>query len=188
MPILQELNPRTGDNGMSLFIAGTIAGASLVAGLLIAMSEQIRAGSYRRRVAASEQQHATQMVRIAGPHCKTETTKSASATREAVGASAELRAAAYREILDALDDDLDQDIAEWEAILQDFPQVIAVAEPRAEDDRPTEPAVETEIPSSDSITPLHRTRRGNARPAWQRAAWRLRRSRARPSRRSPARA
>lgn len=143
---------------MSLSIAGAIAGASLLAGLLIAMSERIRATSHRRPVATSEQ-HANQIARIAGPHRKSETTKSANATRDAAGGSDESRAAAYREILDALGDDFDQDIAEWEAVLQDFPQVIGVAEPRAEDDRPTEPAIEAEIPSSDSITPLHRTRR-----------------------------
>ena len=53
MPILQRRNPRTGDNGMSLFIAGAIAGAGLIASLLVAMSEQIRA-NVRRPESASE--------------------------------------------------------------------------------------------------------------------------------------
>jgi hypothetical protein len=84
--------------------------------------------------------------------------------------SPESRAAAYREILDALGDDLDEDIAEWEAVLQDFPQVIGAEEFRTVDDRPQEPLVETahettasaSQPTREPITTPPRTRRISA--------------------------
>ena len=143
---------------MSLFIAGAIAGASLVAGLLMALSEQLRAELRRRRKA----QPSSPAERLAGPH----RLPANAAGKKNAAVSPESRAAAYREILDALGDDLDEDIAEWEAVLQDFPQVIGAEELRAADDRPYEPMVETAhetaaaelLPACETITPPHRTR------------------------------
>lgn len=135
---------------MSLFMAGTIACVSLLAGLLLAMSEQVRVQLRRRKSA-----------RVAQPQTP---------AKPAVASAAESRAAAYREILDALGDDLDDDIAEWEAVLEDFPQVIGAEELRTSDDRASEPMVETahettaaaSLPVRETITPLHRTRRVSA--------------------------
>ena len=147
---------------MSLFIAGAIAGASLIAGLLVALSEQIRAGLRRRRDAAGAAQPSRPAERLAGPH----RLPANAAAKKNAAVSPESRAAAYREILDALGEDLDEDIAEWEAVLQDFPQVIGAEELRAADDRSYEPMVETahettasaSLPASESMTPPHRTR------------------------------
>lgn len=144
---------------MSLFIAGAIAGASLIAGLLVAMSEQIRVELHRRREATRDEQRPANVVSLSGPLRSNAT--------PTVTVSPVSRAAAYREILDALGDDLDDDIAEWEAVLQDFPQVIGVEELRTADDRPYEPMVDTShetmaadsLPPRETITPLHRTRR-----------------------------
>ena len=151
---------------MSLFIAGAIAGASLIAGLLVALSEQMRAKLRRPRGAAGEAQPSSSAERLAGPH---RIPANAAAKKNAT-VSPESRAAAYREILDALGDDLDDDIAEWEAVLQDFPQVIGAEELRAVDNRPYEPMVETahetmaaaSLPECESMTPPHRTRRISA--------------------------
>ena len=155
---------RMGDNGMSLFIAGAIAGASLIAGLLVAMSELIRAKLHRRREIAREELRPINVVRLGGPP------RSNAVPAATTTVSPESRAAAYREILDALGDDLDDDIAEWEAVLQDFPQVIGAEELRAADDRSHEPMLETAhettaaelLPADESITPPHRTRRISA--------------------------
>lgn len=148
---------------MSLFIVAAITGASLIAGLLVAMSEQIRAELRRRREAAREERHPVDVVRRDMP-------PRSNAIPVATTASPESRAVAYREILDALGDDLDEDIAEWEAVLQDFPQVIGAEEVLASEDQAHEPMVETAhetraadlLPASETITPLHRTRRVSA--------------------------
>ena len=157
-----EPNPRMGNNGMSLFIAGAIAGASLIAGLLVALSEQLRAKLRRRR----KDELSRPAAGLAGPH----RVPANAAAKKIAAVSPESRAASYREILDALGDDLDDDIAEWESVLQDFPQVIGAEELRAADDRPYEPMVETAqgttaaapLPASESMTPPHRTRRISA--------------------------
>lgn len=159
---------------MSQFIAGAIAGASVLAGLLVAVSEQIRVAVRRRRQPARD------------GHCSVITTPVVNQSREdrAVAAaplpnanrrpaspvSAEGRAAAYQEILDALGDDLDRDIAEWEAVLEDFPQVIGATEFQTTDDRRAERVVDTAdetsvVPSRSTpepITPPQRTRRISA--------------------------
>lgn len=144
---------------MSLFIAGAIAGASLIAGLLVAMSEQIRVALCRRR----DEQCLANVIGPSGvPLC--------SGVSEASTVSPESRAAAYREILDALGDELDDDIAEWEAVLEDFPQVIGAEDVLAEDARSHQSMVETahestiadSLPAHKSMTPLHRTRRVSA--------------------------
>lgn len=151
---------------MSLFIAGAIAATSLIAGLLVALSEQMRVKLCRRRDAGVEAQLSSPAEHLGGPHripANTAAKKNATIT-------AESRAAAYREILDALGDDLEEDIAEWEAVLQDFPQVIGAEELRAADDRPYEPMVETAqetttstpLPAGESMTQSHRTRRISA--------------------------
>lgn len=118
---------------MSLFIAGAIAGTGLLAGLLVAMSEQVRAKS-RRRLEA-DRTHATEPLLA-----KAATTSVADAS-DPTPVSAESRAAAYQEILDALGDELDDDIAEWEAVLDDFPQVIGAEELRPTEDRASELAL-----------------------------------------------
>ena len=148
---------------MSLFIAGAIAGASLIAGFLIAMSEQLRINLRRRREIKLDKTRSCDFVSQREP-------KQATATPTATKVSPESRAVAYREILDALGDDLDDDIAEWEAVLQDFPQVIGAEEFRAADDPSYEPMVETAqettaaapLPECESMTPPHRTRRISA--------------------------
>lgn len=120
---------------MSLFIAGAIAGTSMVAGLLVAMSEQLRVQSRRRREA--ERSHA------AGPALPQAATKSVGDASDSAPVSAESRAAVYREILDALGDDLDDDIAEWEAVLEEFPQVIGAEHLCQPDDQAAERAFES---------------------------------------------
>lgn len=147
---------------MSPFIiAGAIAGASLIAGLLVVLSEQLRVTLSRRGKVERDVPCAANANSPSGA-------RRGNAAPPAT--SPESRAAAYREILDALGDDLDDDIAEWEAVLQDFPQVIGAEELRAADDRPYEPMVETahettasaSLPACESITPPHRTRRISA--------------------------
>jgi hypothetical protein len=150
-----------GDNEMSIFIAGAIAGASLIAGLLVALSEQIRPRIGRRGVV-----HLTPprrpAERVAGTHRGTASV----AAQQNVAAASISRAAAYREILDALGDDLDEDIAEWEAVLQDFPQVIGADELLAAEVPMIDTAQETtaEVPQPDCkpIRPPQRTRRISA--------------------------
>ncbi len=148
---------------MSLFIAGAIAGASMIAGLLIAMSEQIRVALCRRRDVARDEQRLANVISPSGA-------PRSNVAPEATTVLPESRAADYREILDALGDDLDDDIAEWEAVLQDFPQVIGAEERLAVDNRSHQPMVETahettageSLSDHEMITPLHRTRRVSA--------------------------
>ncbi len=148
---------------MSLLIAGAIASASLIAGLLVSMSEQIRVKLRRRREAARDEQHPANVVGLSE-------SRRSSPVPPATTPSPDSHAAAYREILNALRDDLEEDIAEWEVMLQDFPQVIGVEELRAADDQMHEPMVETahettaadSLPARETITPLHRTRRVSA--------------------------
>ncbi len=144
---------------MSPFIiAGAIAGASLIAGLLVVLSEQLRVTLSRRGKVERDVPCAANANSPSGA-------RRGNAAPPAT--SPESRAAAYREILDALGDDLDDDIAEWEAVLQDFPQVIGAAELPTTEDRSHEPMVETahetmaadSPPARETITPLHRTRR-----------------------------
>lgn len=142
---------------MSLFIAGAIAGTGLLAGLLVAVSEQLRAKLRRRRQA--EQMHATQPA-------LPKATRPVSGASDSASATAESRAAAYQEILDALGDELDDDIAEWEAVLDDFPQVIGAEELRQPEDRASELALEASREKAPKVskpqvrfTVPHRTRR-----------------------------
>ena len=152
---------------MSLFIVAAITSAALLAGLFVVLSEQIRATLRQRRAAAPERLHAARDERVPGPHRKTESAKSANISRDAAESSTNARAAAYYEILDALGDDLDQDIAEWEAVLEDFPQVIGAEELRDETRTSREPVAETSQqtesatvrPSEDQLTTPLRTRR-----------------------------
>lgn len=159
---------------MSIFIAGAIAGASALAGLLVALSEQIRVTVHRRREPARDERCSA----VTAPVARRSREDSAVAAtplpnanrRPASPISAETRAAAYQEILDALGDDLDQDIAEWEAVLEDFPQVIGTTELQTTDDRRAEPVVDTanELSAASSrstpepSTPPHRSRRISA--------------------------
>lgn len=105
---------------MSLFIVGAIAGTGLLAGLLVAVSEHLRVQLRRRRDAERSHAAVSTLPQAAA--------KSMGDASDSAPATVESRAAAYREILDALGDDLDDDIAEWEAVLEDFPQVIGAEE------------------------------------------------------------
>ena len=152
---------------MSLFIVGTITGAALLAGLFVVLSEQIRAALRQRPVALPERLHADHAGPGSGLHRKRDVAHPTNATLGATEVSAESRAAAYYEILDALGDDLDQDIAKWEAVLEDFPQVIGAEEPRDESRTSHKPVAETsqqtesaaKLPTEDQFTAPLRTRR-----------------------------
>lgn len=144
---------------MSLFIVSVVSVASLFAGLFVAVSERIRAQLRRREATRPEEQLAIQVEKPMAPRQSSPAPAATERERS--------RAAAYREILDALGDDLDEDIAEWEAVLQDFPQVIG-AEQLLDPQHPTcEPVVKTSefaeaaprtAPQKQSNTP-NRTRR-----------------------------
>ena len=148
-----------GDKGMSILIAGAIFGAGLLASLLVAVSEKLRNNMRRRR----------ESVRVAGmqPHFPLAAAKAISEPRAVPALSPELRAAAYQEILDALGDDLDEEIVEWEAVLDEFPQVIGAEELLDRRQPACEPIAETtEMPASDQrvfsekkFTAPNRTRR-----------------------------
>lgn len=147
---------------MSVFMAGTVAGASILVGLLVVMAEQLRVALSRRREVERDVPCVANVIKPNG-------VRRGNAVPSAATASSDSRAVAYREILDALGDDLDDDIAEWEAVLQDFPQVIGAEELLATDERSHEPMVETAheaaaaaLPEHETITPLHRTRRVSA--------------------------
>lgn len=145
---------------MSLYIAVAIAGASILVGLLIAVAEQMRALLRRRSESVREAQH------LCGRDSGQSRLRHSDASPNAARPTPETRAAAYREILDALGEDFDDDIAEWEAVLHDFPQVIGAEDLVVADDdseirsvgaaheAPAAPQLSTREP----ITPLHRTR------------------------------
>ena len=111
---------------MSTFLACLIAAIAFLAGLLVAMCEQIRV-ALRFRDATARAEQASCDVELAGPHFAVRQAASLpqNAVKRRVSATApEARAAMYRQVLDCLGDDLDQDIAEWEAVLEEFPQVL----------------------------------------------------------------
>ncbi len=152
---------------MSLFIVGAITGAALLAGLFVVLSEQMRAAIRQRQAALPERRHAPHEAQVSGPHRMRENSQRSSASLDTTEVSAESRAAAYYEILDALGDDLDQDIAEWEAVLEDFPQVIGAEELREEGRTSGKPVAETSQqtesatapPTEDQLNTPLRTRR-----------------------------
>ena len=145
---------------MSFFIAGAITGTGLLAGLLVALSEHVRAKLRRDRETAACR-HA---VEPAFPKSAATTTR---IPNDSAPVSAESRAAAFREILEALGDDLDEEIAEWEAVLSDFPQVIdtdEVCEPHPTSREPRTEVSESHIAAQRSMPAKefslpHRTRR-----------------------------
>ena len=109
---------------MSAFLACVIALTAFLAGLLVVMSEQIRV-AFRRRVSTAENERASCGTESAGPQFTVR--QATSLPQNAVNgrvssAAAQARVRVYRQVLDRLGDDLDQDIAEWEAVLQEFPQ------------------------------------------------------------------
>lgn len=122
---------------MSLFVVGMMAAMGVVAGLIATLSEQIRVEVKRRRSEASEQlqQHQpddlTQQFASIAPPKKSDTDRT-----NAVTLSHEDRAVAYRSILDSFGDDLDRDIAEWEAVLEEFPQVLLASDSHSAEERP----------------------------------------------------
>lgn len=142
---------------MSVFIAGVLAGASVLAAILVAISEQIRGGLCRRCESARP-----------GPPSEISRVPATSRVGQAnQSVTDKERAAAYHEILNALGDDVDQENAEWEAVLQELPQVLGGEDVGIPENDPREPvvktadstAVELPLPASETITPLPRTRR-----------------------------
>lgn len=146
---------------MWLFITGVIAGASVLAGVLIVLSEPIRAALRRRCQSAEPNHQAVQPAQVSA---------SPRVTRATRTVTDDERAAVYREILEALGDDLEEDLAEWKAVLEEFPPFIGAEELPGADDRPREATVKSadvaaaELPCSQSepIVPLQRTRRLSA--------------------------
>lgn len=137
---------------MSLFIAGAIVSASLIVGLLVALSGQIRSACCRRRDIDRDEKRSANISR------PSEVLLSDS-NPEAITVLPNSRAAAYREILDALGDELDDDIADWEAVLDDFPQVIGPERFCQAEDRASELALEAsrEKPTENSSPRVHFT-------------------------------
>lgn len=144
---------------MSVFIATAITGVTVLATLCIAASEKTRLRQIQKRAADPQRLPDTITARPPGKHQARPITPST--------ADDKARAAAYREILEALGEDIDEDIAEWEAVLQEFPQVIGASELYEDDGRIAEPIVETEDDPSaypapvtqESVAPLSRTRK-----------------------------
>ncbi len=149
---------------MSLFLACLIAAIAFLASLLVAMSEQIRVALSHRNATAGDEQTSCD-VALAGPHfaVSQSTCLPQNAVKGRVSAAmTEARAAVYRQVLDQLGDDLDQDIAEWEAVLQEFPQVLfpddlSIAEDRL--GRQNDIARPPVAPLDDHISPPLRSRK-----------------------------
>ena len=102
---------------MSLEFGMAVVGLGALVGWLVVLSEQVRAGLLLRR----EPTRATaQSSVLSGPHWN-----SAPAQAAALAAIAPAqKAAAYQNVLDSFAVDLEQDIAQWESVLCDFPQVL----------------------------------------------------------------
>ena len=122
---------------MSLFVVGMIAGIGVLVGLTVTLAEQVRVEVRRRRAAVCEAESAVPDVRLAGPHFAVGSTTAKTSREQVSSVSPEARAAAYRQILDSLGNDLDQDITEWEAVLNEFPQVLLADELLASEDQPS---------------------------------------------------
>ncbi len=105
---------------MSLEFGMTVAGLGALAGWLVVLSEQVRAGLLLRR----ERTRVTaQSPILAGPHWNaTPVATAQSATLSSIAPAQ--KAAAYQNVLDSFGHDLEQDIAQWESVLCDFPQVL----------------------------------------------------------------
>ncbi len=146
---------------MSLVVVGMIAVVGVVAGLTVTLAEQIRVEVQRRRSVVCEEriQHSAVKLtqRVAPP------TKSDVSAASFVTPSHEERATAYRNILDTLSDDLERDIAEWEAVLEEFPQVLLAEDNSAIEDRPfariTEETCLDRLSEAEKTVPLKRSRR-----------------------------
>ena len=108
---------------MSLFVVGTIAGIGVLAGLMVTLAEQVRVAVTRQRAVVRTEQIA-RGPELTGPHFVRAATPQENTTSHGTSSAPEDRATAYRHILDNLGDDLDRDIAEWEAVLEEFPQVL----------------------------------------------------------------
>jgi hypothetical protein len=143
---------------MSVFIATAIVGVTVLAALCSSASQKTRLRQIQNRDADPQRLPDTTAARPPGKHQARPSTSSTAADKA--------RTAAYREILDALRENLDEEIAEWSAVLQEFPQVIGASELDADDGRIAEPIVETEdVPSAypapvtqEAVAPLSRTR------------------------------
>lgn len=143
---------------MSPFVLCGIVVLACVASLCVALSEQLRAESRRRRADKVERLGSVEAhsidASLTGLHWPVDSSQQpAPAVRSAASVTAETRAATYRNILDLLGDDLDQDIDEWETVLQDFPQVRFPNE---------SPRRESHEPAADKFTQPNRTRRVSA--------------------------
>jgi hypothetical protein len=141
---------------MSLLVVGLIAGMALIMGLIVTLAEKIRAVRHGRKIAAGDN-GAVVRAELRGPQfVKSSRTPRTSTERTALSATAqEDRASAYRQILDRLGDDLDQDIAEWEAVLDEFPQVLLADDNLATDER-SSPMISEET-CQDRFSPEEQT-------------------------------
>lgn len=149
---------------MSLFMVGVMAALGVVAGLIATLSEQIRVEVKRRQSEASEQPHLhrpddlTQPFVSVAPPRKSDTNRTQAATP-----TLEDRAVAYRSILDSFGDDLDRDIAEWEAVLEEFPQVLLADDSLVAEEQPasrvTEETCLDRLTDAEKSVPLKRSRR-----------------------------
>ena len=146
---------------MSLVVVGLIVVVGIVAGLTVTLAEQIRVEVKRRRadLCKEQVQHSVENLtqRVAQP------TKSDVSAASFVTPSHEERATAYRNILGTLSDDLERDIAEWEAVLEEFPQVLLAEDNLAIEDQPfsriTEETCQDRLSEAEKTVPLKRSRR-----------------------------
>lgn len=110
---------------MSLFVVGVIAALGIVAGLIATLSEQIRVEVKRRQCEERDELLLDQTdLQAPRPTDLPSAKKTRTNHRSTVTPSHEDRAVAYRNLLDSIGDDLDRDIAEWEAVLEEFPHVL----------------------------------------------------------------
>ena len=147
---------------MSLFVVGMIAGIGVLAGLMVTLAEQVRVAVTRQRAVVRTDQIA-RAPELTGPHFVRAATPQENTTSHGTSSAPEDRATAYRHILDNLGDDLDRDIAEWEAVLEEFPQVLLADECLVSEDRPSPLVSELEyqnrLPVDDMATGPKRSRR-----------------------------
>ena len=147
---------------MSLFVVGMIAGVGVLAGLMVTLAEQVRVAVKRQRAVVRTEQ-VTRQTEFTGPNFPRTALPSNNATSRDACTAPEDRATAYRHILDNLGDDLDRDIAEWEAVLEEFPQVLLADDCLAFEARSSplvsEPEYQNRLPAEDQAAAPKRSRR-----------------------------
>ncbi len=149
---------------MSLFVVGVMAAIGVVAGLIVTLAEQVRVEVKRRRIIVREERVLHRSENLAPQFSRaTSTEKTEHSSASFAAPSHEDRATAYRNILDTLGDDLDRDIAEWEAVLEEFPQVLLADDNLAVDERPlsriTEETCQDRLSESEKTVTPKRSRR-----------------------------